>query len=277
MELAILFIIGTFAGVLAGLFGIGGGLLFTPVFYILFTLQGVADPVSWTIGTSLFCTFTASLGSSFQQFRQSSFYLREGFFVGIFGSAGVYGGKSVVTAHWFSEEIFVTLFVLLLLLVSLLYWMRSRPYAAEARSRADENPLGNTGPGLSGAFVTGGAGGFVAALAGVGGGVVMVPIMNLWIGIRLARAVSISSAAIVLISLSGWLQFALLVQPAAGVSGLVLGAVNFGAALPVVAGAFLGGMGGVLLGRIANPRLLRAGFALFAVVVAVVMITRLLQ
>ena len=85
----ILLLLGIAAGVLAGLFGIGGGILFTPILFLLFNDAGVSDPVLWTIGSSLFCTFIASTGSSLRQYRQDNFFLKEGTAVGLLGAAGV--------------------------------------------------------------------------------------------------------------------------------------------------------------------------------------------
>ena len=77
-----LLVIGIFTGIIAGIFGIGGGVLFTPILFFLFNSAGVEQPVAWTIGTSLFCTFSAALSSSIQQRNQKNSYLKEGIRVG---------------------------------------------------------------------------------------------------------------------------------------------------------------------------------------------------
>ena len=234
-DMALLALFGLLAGVLAGFFGIGGGILFTPLLFTLYGDRGFDNPVAWAVGSSLFCTFVASLSSSVQQFRAGNLQLGDGLRVGLFGVAGVWLGKKVTLSAFYTEGIFVTFFAFLLAIVAVLFYIK--PATDEASSgKTGGKTGGSAGKGNAGTgdsdgepasegdpksvawrgalrlpqtVLTGGVGGFLAALAGIGGGVAMVPILNLGYGVRLYRAVSVSSLAIVLISLSGWLQFAM--------------------------------------------------------------------
>lgn len=263
----LLILMGVVAGAAAGLFGIGGGLLFTPVLFYLFQTLGLEQPATWAIATSLFCTFSASLSSTIQQRKQKNLYWREGLWVGFAGSIAVFAGKSVVLSAWFSSRLFAGYFILLLIWVAVLFIRRS---GAEYQT-----PAGRNQSRVGHFTVAGGAGGFIAALAGVGGGIVMVPIMNLMFQIPVRKAVSISSLAIVFISLSGWLQYALLTDAPPGASSVTLGYVDFGTALPLIAGAFIGGFAGVRLGKFVNQRLLYLLFALLITVIAISMLGEL--
>lgn len=262
----LLLLLGIAAGVLAGLFGIGGGILFTPILFILFSQSGVSNPVLWTIASSLFCTFIAAGGSSIRQYRQDNFYAREGMIVGLMGAAGVSGGKLVVTSTFYSETEFVIFFSILLLYVSYMFYRRGNKKHAEISEHTERIGLGK-------AAVIGGAGGFVAALAGIGGGGVMVPIMNLYYKQSFKKAVSVSSWAIVFISLSGWIQLGLLETTGNVVTGFTWGYVDFGTALPLAAGGLLGGILGALLTVRINRRYLQYGFAILAVAMAVKLLT----
>lgn len=217
-DMALLALFGLVAGVLAGFFGIGGGILFTPLLFTLYGDRGFDNPVAWAVGSSLFCTFVASLSSSVQQFRAGNLQLGDGLRVGLFGVAGVWLGKKVTLSAFYTEGIFVTFFAFLLAIVAVLFYIKPTSDDApggKAGGSAAGTKGGSTGGSAGGSLrlrqtvLTGGVGGFLAALAGIGGGVAMVPIMNLGYGVRLYRAVSVSSLAIVLISLSGWLQFAM--------------------------------------------------------------------
>ncbi|MEJ6656560.1 MAG: sulfite exporter TauE/SafE family protein, partial [Pseudomonas sp.] len=55
MEFIIYLVLGGFAGVLAGLFGVGGGMIIVPVLVYSFALQGFAPEVltHMAVGTSL--------------------------------------------------------------------------------------------------------------------------------------------------------------------------------------------------------------------------------
>lgn len=264
MIFLLLIILGIVAGFLAGFFGIGGGLLFTPIFFLMFSHQGLENPVAWTIGTSLFCTFIASLSSTLQQFRQQNLYLRQGLKIGLMGAAGVYIGKLIVEAPFYTETVFVMFFALLLVVVAYLFYKRGSG-AVIIEDKPDKI-------GWKKSTVTGGLGGFVAALAGIGGGSVMVPIMNLWYRVGLLRAVSISSLAIVIISLSGWLQFALFTDGSGAVTGFTIGSVDFGTSFPVIIGAFTGGIIGARINNKVSDKTVQIGFSILVLIVAGIMV-----
>ena len=257
----ILLLLGILAGIVAGLFGLGGGILFTPILFIVFNDAGIENPVVLTIGTSLFCTFIAAAGSSIRQFRQKNFYWAEGLKVGLLGALGVTLGKWVITSGYYSQKVFVIFFSLLLIYVSYIFIRRGRLNQQEE--------IINPGPvEWRESIITGGLGGFVAALAGIGGGGVMVPMLNLYYKKAFKKAVSISSLAIVFISLSGWLQLAFSSAPG-GMTSYYFGYVDFGAALPMAIGGLLGGFLGALLNLKIDRKYLQFAFALLAVVMAV--------
>lgn len=265
----ILIILGLFSGIVAGFLGVGGGIIFTPILLYVFALSGIEDPVAWTIGTSLFCTFTAALSSSLQQQKHHNSYLSEGIKIGVFGAAGVYSGKLIVTSSFYTETIFVIFFTILLLVVAVLFYKRGKQL--NVSSAANDKIT------IRKSIFTGGFGGFVAALAGVGGGIVVVPVLNLHYKIKLTKAVSVSSLVVLIISLSGWLQFAFLSSPqVAAPSSWAIGYVDFGTALPLIIGAFIGGFAGVRLGKLAGRSFTQYGFSVLVVIVAVVMLSRIL-
>lgn len=262
MEILILLILGVVAGVVAGLFGLGGGILFTPILFVVFSNAGIASPVVLTIATSLFCTFIAAAGSSIRQYHQHNFFWLEGVKVGILGALGVSIGKLVITSGYYSQREFAVFFSILLLYVSYMFYRRGSKQINDMER--DRKPVT-----LPQASVTGGLGGFVAALAGIGGGGVMVPLMNLYYGKNFQKSVSISSLAIVLISLSGWLQLALTPGSFDTLTGYHWGYVDFGAALPLAFGGFIGGFAGALFNLKIERRYLQYAFAVLAIGMAV--------
>lgn len=258
----LLLAIGLVAGLLAGLLGIGGGVLFTPILFLLFNEAGVSQPVVWTIGTSLFCTFIAATGSSIRQFRQQNFFWKEGLQVGLLGALGVWVGKQVATASFYTEQVFAVFFSLLFFYVAYIFFQRGR-------AMNDETETASPSVDFVKASITGGAGGFVAALAGIGGGSVMVPVMNLYYRLSFQKAVSVSSLAIVFISLSGWGQFAFFSGAGPSLSGYALGVVDLGAALPLSIGGLTGGFLGALINLKIKRQYLQYGFAVLALVIVV--------
>ncbi len=263
----ILLLVGLFAGVIAGLFGVGGGILFTPALFIVFSDAGVARPVLWTIASSLFCTFVSALSSSVRQRQQDNFYWSQGIRVGIFGALGTFVGKQVSTSAYYSEQEFVVFFSLLLMFAAYTFARRGRQSNEQAISTAYSKIKFRRGS------LIGGAGGFLASLAGIGGGTAMVPLMNLYYKLPIKQAVSISSLAIVTISLAGWVQLGAMDPSGAGLTAYNFGYVDFGAALPLVVGGLIGGFGGAWLNLKLNRRLLQWGFAILALAVAVKLLT----
>lgn len=262
MELLLLFLLGIAAGLVAGLFGLGGGILFTPILFVVFSDAGIAQPVVLTIGSALFCTFIAALGSSVRQYQQHNFYWAEGLRVGLLGAIGVSAGKLVITSEYYSQQEFVIFFSMLLIYVAYMFYRRGARQPGDIQQAC--SPLS-----LRESAVTGGLGGFVAALAGIGGGGVMVPLMNLWYKKDFVKSVSVSSLAIVLISLSGWGQLAFFNGASETLSSFSIGYVDFGAAFPLAVGGLLGGFAGALFNLRINRRYLQYGFAVLAVGMAV--------
>lgn len=103
------------------------------------------------------------------------------------------------------------------------------------------------------------AGGLLSGLLGVGGGVVMVPLLVLWAGYDQRDAHATSIGAIVPISIAGILTFG------------IAGRVHWLAAAALAAGAVVGArVGAAWLVRI-DERVLRIVFGCFLVAVAVTM------
>ncbi len=265
-ELLILFLLGIGAGVIAGLFGLGGGILFTPILFIVFSEAGIENPVVLTIASSLFCTFVAAFASSIQQFNQRNFYWSEGIRIGVLGAVGVYFGKVIITSQYYSKQEFVIFFSLLLLYVAFMFYRRGSIEPQNISSSDDPMNWGQS-------VITGGFGGFVAALAGIGGGGVMVPLMNLVYKKKFVKSVSISSLAIVIISLSAWLQLGFSGNNVETLTAYHWGYVDFGAALPLAIGGLIGGLVGAFMNLRVKRQYLQYAFAVLAVVMAAKLIS----
>jgi len=101
--------------------------------------------------------------------------------------------------------------------------------------------------------------GFAAGLLGIGGGVVMVPLLVLWAGYDQRDAHATSIGAIIPISIAGILTFG------------IAGRVHWLDAAALAVGAVVGArVGAAWLARI-DQRLLRIVFGCFLLVVAVTM------
>ncbi len=102
-------------------------------------------------------------------------------------------------------------------------------------------------------------GGLLSGLLGIGGGVIMVPLLVLWAGFGQRDAHAISLGAIIPISIAGIVTFG------------IAGRVNWLDALALAVGAVAGArIGAALLAR-ADERVLKIVFGCFLVAAAVTM------
>jgi uncharacterized protein len=84
-------IIGVVAGVVAGMLGVGGGVLFVPALVIFRHLSHVEAEA-----TSLLAIVPVALVGAWQQYRYGNVRLREGAFMGALAVPGAVGGVALV-------------------------------------------------------------------------------------------------------------------------------------------------------------------------------------
>lgn len=178
---------------------------------------------------------------------------------------GTFFGRLIITSPVYSEREFTILFSGLLIFTAFKFW----------RGKAGQNPGRYTEEQaitVKKAILVGALGGLVATLAGVGGGIVMIPLMTLLFLIPFTKAVSISSFSIVLISLSAFLQLASLSPTSGGLTNYTIGFIDFGTVLPLVVATIFGANLGAWLSSKVQRRTFEVVFAIMALFIAVRMI-----
>ncbi|MGH2386520.1 MAG: sulfite exporter TauE/SafE family protein [Candidatus Limnocylindria bacterium] len=111
LEILSLLVVGLTAGVLAGLLGIGGGLLMVPAMVLLLAFdQHLAQ------GTSLLVIIPAAAFGSFTHHRLGRLALRDAAALGIGGVVGAFLGS--VTALSLDDELLQRLFGILMLVMA---------------------------------------------------------------------------------------------------------------------------------------------------------------
>ena len=111
-------LVGVFAGILAGLFGVGGGILFVPALVALGLTQHEAT------GTSLLAILPTVLAGTWTQQRYGNVQWRAAGVIGIAAAAAAQGGAFVAEA--LPNETLRKLFAAVLVLVALQVLWRSR-------------------------------------------------------------------------------------------------------------------------------------------------------
>ena len=260
--LLILILVGAVGGFVAGLVGVGGGVIFGPALFFTFQAAGVEDPVltPLTLGSSLLCTFAASASGTVAQLRADAVDRRTALIAGGFAAvAVVLVGRFVATQPWYDKDVFQVLLAALLAAV----------VVRMLAQRSGSGTLSTEGArrGVGALAGIGGAAGSLASLAGIGGGVVLVPLFNAVVRLPMRVASGTSTAAITIITAVGVATYVVLGLGEPVPDG-ALGYVDWrGAAalaVPAVATARLG----VATAHRVNVRAIRLSFAAVAAVVA---------
>lgn len=253
-----LFFVGTFTGLLAGIFGLGGGFLLIPL------LSALGIPVAEAAGTSLIAVwFSAIAGSSLNWFKDK-FDARKSFQIALLGIPAAQLG--VVVSNLFPDRLLKLIFAVLLL--GMIYLMNLRQQLSEPELNLQPSPSPPPlPPGATGRKFywwqyasIGAVSGFMSGLFGIGGGLIMVPLQLGLLGETLESAVANSLGSMVAIAASGLVGHAWRGE-VLWIPGLCLGAGSiFGAPL-----------GSYILPRL-NSNLVTTAFRLLLLVLSLYMV-----
>lgn len=193
-ETGLYLLTGIASGILAGLFGVGGGVVVVPALIFIFTRIGLTP--DWiphlAVGTSLAAIVATGAASAHAHHRRGAVRwglvarLAPGIVLGAWAGAAVAG---VLPDLWLKR-----IFALFLIYVGIRLLVR----------RADGPPRAM--PGGAGMFATGSGIGALSALVGIGGGTLTVPFLHR-VGIDMRHAVGTSAACGVPIAVAGALGF----------------------------------------------------------------------
>jgi uncharacterized protein len=260
MALLLLLLLGFAAGMLSGLLGIGGGMIFTPVMFYMFNDQGVDDPVKWTIGTSLFCGFMSALSSAVTQLHKYRLFIKDALWLSAFGIFGTWLAQQVVNSGYYNKGPFAVLFSLVLFYTAYRFFANNQSSIEKKRAlpRPKDLRIGDNA-------LVGGTSGLVSSLVGIGGGIVVVPFLTLIYNQHIRKVVVTSTFVVVILALAGWVQFGLLPTATNGISRFTWGYVDFGASVPLVIGSFAGAVTGVRVAHRVNRMRLQQLFGVLAI------------
>lgn len=249
MEFVLYLALGAVAGVLAGLFGVGGGIIIVPVLVFSFAAQGFDATVltHLAVGTSLATIVFTSINSIREHHRRGA--VRWAIFAWL--TLGVLFGAAIgaLTASLIQGPLLQKIIGVFAILVAIQMGLDLRPSASR------EVP-GKPGLTLAGVFI-----GWASAIFGIGGGSLTVPFLT-WRSVPMQQAVATSSATGLPIALASALSFMLLGWGNPALPQWSLGFVY----LPAMAGIAITSMFSARIGaRLAHrlsPRLLKRLFAL---------------
>lgn len=247
--------LGLVVGFVAGLLGVGGGLIIVPVLIMLLHANDLAAGMEpqLALGTSLASILFTSLSSVRAHHRHGAVVwplvrrIAPGILLGTLAGA--------VLAAQMSSTVLKLFFVTFLFYAAAQMWLDFKP--------APHRGL----PGRAGTTLAGGVIGAVSSWVGIGGGTLSVPFM-LWHNVPLHRAIATSAAIGFPIAIAGAAGYVL---GGWDVSGLPAGSLGF-VYLPALAGIVVGSVLTAPLGARTAHRLpvrpLKRIFALLLVTLA---------
>ncbi len=243
-------LLGAFAGTLAGLLGIGGGLIIVPILAALFQLQGFAGDhlMQLAVGTSLASILFTALASAWAHHRHGAVAWPLVWQLAVGIAAGAWAGGWL--ARWLGGQRLALVFAVFELLVAAQLAFGGAP-AAHRRA-----------PGALRNGVAGGGIGLLSALLGIGGGTMTVPWL-VWHNLEMRRAVATAAACGLPIALVGSLSFLTAGWNQAGLPAGATGYIYWPAVAAISAASVLGAPLGAHLAHRLPQRRLRHLFAGF--------------
>ena len=262
--LVLLMVIGAFAGVMAGLLGVGGGIILVPAFFYAFQTLGYEGPqlMQMCLATSLATIIVTSVRSVLSHNKKGAvdWAILRGWAPGI--ALGALLGV-MIAANLRSvtlQAVFGGLGVVIGLYMGLgnSNWRLGQAMPTGLR-RAVLSPVL----------------GFLSVLMGIGGGSFGVPIMSLY-NTPIHRAVATAAGFGVIIAVPSVAGFLLVPIDPAQRPPLTIGAVNLVAFGVVIAMTLITAPWGVRLAHAMDPKPLKRVFAVFLTLVALNMLRKAL-
>lgn len=261
---AVLVAIGAFAGVIAGMLGVGGGIVLVPAFLHTFVGLGYDGPqvmqvcIATSLATIVFTSVRSLRGHAAK--GAADFGILRSWGPGI--AVGAVAG--VLAAGGMKSAALMLIFGVLGTFVGL--------YIGFGH---DDWRLGDRMPTGIGRAVTSAAIGFLSVLMGIGGGSFGVPLMRLY-GMPIHRAVGTASGFGVMIAVPSVIGFLLTGWGQADRPPYSVGLVNLPAFLIVIGVTMVTTTWGVRLAHAMNPRPLKRAFAIFIMLTSLNMLWKAL-
>jgi uncharacterized protein len=267
VDLIIALVFGIVGGMLSGLLGVGGGIIFIPVFDWIFKQKGLVgeELVRMMLANSFLAILFSGLTSSYKHHKLGTFYLREILTIAvpamIIGSAMSY---LISSASWYKDIYFQIVFVLV---IAVTLW---RLFVSGRKESQPEQPYSIIKYGSIGI-----ATGLISAFSGLGGGVAMIPLLTLVLKQDMKKAAGISIGVIPIMILPMLVVYALQ-KPTVHLAGS-FGYLQFLIVLPVVIGIFIGSPLGVSIAKRIKSKQLKLIFAVLLIIIGIKYLSQLLN
>lgn len=252
-------ILGILVGFVAGAFGIGGGVVMVPSFLFLFTIHEF-DPnliPKFAIGTSLFASVLASSSGAFTHLKNKNINVPIGVLVGSFAVLSAFFLSKVAVKLDPKTLKLIFAFVLIIVTIRLLTDKENNDLASNSLWK-----YAYYFAPLLGILV-----GSLSAFAGIGGGIIAVPILHYIFKVRFKTSIGTSNLIIVFSTLAAAISYILLGLRMNYNYSFTLGYVYLIAAIPAGLGTLISARWGANFTHRSNIKLLKILFAVLIIVI----------
>ncbi len=240
-------LIGLSAGLLSGMFGVGGGVLTTPALRLL-----LDAPALIAVGTPLPVIIPTAAAGAYAYSRRGLADVRSGLSIGAWGAVASVGGA------YLSDLVGGS--IVMLATAGLILFMAGDMISQALGRKTTQPRITEHHPrrGLA-LVVLGVITGLYSGFLGLGGGFVLVPLLARWFDYPIKRAIGTSLVCIAVLAVPG------------SITHLVLGHVDINLAVALMVGVVPGALIGARLTSVASERAIQIGFAALLVVTGVML------
>lgn len=266
--LLLLFAGGCAGGLLAGLLGVGGGLVFVPIFTNYLVVLGIVDDkiAQIIIANSMFAIFFAGISGSIKHYLSGHLYFKPVIISGVMASITSIGATYLINhTSWYNKQVFAVIFISIAAYVA--YSIFSGK--SDKKQMVEEDFSSNK------FLQIGGLGGLLAALSGVGGGIIMVPMLVKMLKMNIKKATAISLGIITIMALASSIYSMSIKLNTITNIPYTHGLIIFPMVVPVIIGCIICSPFGVVLSKKIPEKTIQLMFAAFLVLVILNMIYNL--
>ena len=256
VEFLIFGIVGIITGTMAGLFGVGGGLVIVPVMHFILTSNGIVESIAipLSIGTALTCIIVTSSSAAYSHYQKGSLSLKRfaQLTAGILFGAG-FGSSFVINVD---SEILKTMLAVFVTIMSLRLFINI------------QMPKAKNEPNFLFFNLSGGVIGYLSSIFGIGGGIFSVPLLKIS-GMEMKKAVGTGAACAFPIALLSSTSYLLLGLNVSGLPEYSIGFIYIPGVIGIVIFSFFFAKLGTKLAHKLNDNFLQYLFAAHLIPVAI--------
>jgi uncharacterized membrane protein YfcA len=263
----ILLLIGAIVGYYSGLIGTGGNIILIPVFDILFHYLKIpeSEVVKFIIAHSFFITAFTGLSVSYKQFKAKNLHVKEVLFISIAGMiTAFFMTEFIKNGNWYHKSDFDLVFftLLLILAIRMLFFKQPPPPINDNNLNKPYFPI------------IGVVAGLISSLSGLGGGIIVIPILTDILKTPLKKASSISIGVVAMLALPISISY-LSIDARSAMQHILpaqVGYISMFIAAPVLMGVFSTTGWGVRTAQKTDPNKLRLILGIVVIILCAKMV-----